>query len=60
MIGSGIANQPNFVEVRPVLDGLIDDLTLVCSSTPCGADRTRTIVKASCAAVLGSAAVSVH
>jgi hypothetical protein len=60
MLGIDIANQPPPAEVAPLLDALIDDLTLVCATSTCDAERTRTIVKASCAAVLSSAAVSVH
>ena len=30
MIGVGIANQPTFAEVSPLVDGLINDLTAAC------------------------------
>jgi hypothetical protein len=43
-----------------VLYGLIDELTLGCTDATCGADRTQTVAKASCAALLSSAAVSMH
>ena len=60
MLGTNLANQPTRAETRPLLDTMIDDLTLGCDPTSCPATRTRTVVKAACAAVLGSAAVNVH
>lgn len=60
MLGSGLANQPSVAEASPVLEGLFDDLTAGCTPTTCGADRTRSIVKGACAAVLGSAGASIH
>jgi hypothetical protein len=60
MIGTNIVNQPTMAEVSPVINQLIDDLTAVCAQQACDAERTQTVVKAACAAVLSSAAVSVH
>ncbi len=60
LLGTNLANQPSRTETRPLLDTMIDDLTLGCNPTSCPATRTRTVVKAACAAVLGSAAVNVH
>jgi hypothetical protein len=59
-LGTGLASQPSTAEVFPVLDGLITDLTATCATTPCGVDRTRTVAKAVCSALLGSAGVSIH
>jgi mono/diheme cytochrome c family protein len=54
MMGIGLNSQPDPAEVRAELNGLVDRL-LGCSSCDTDAQRTRSIVKASCAAVLGSA-----
>jgi hypothetical protein len=61
-VGDGLAAQPLHGEVQGALDVMFDDLTAVCAATPgvCDAARTRTIVKGACAAVLSSAAVSLH
>ena len=42
------------------LDTLIDELTAGCTPATCGADRTQTVVKASCSALLSSAPVTIH
>jgi hypothetical protein len=60
MFNTSIAHQPNRDEVRPVLDGLVSELTAPCATQTCDAPRTRNIVKGLCAAVLSSAAVTVH
>ena len=60
MFNANVAYQPNRDEVRPVLDGLISELTAACATQTCDAARTRNIVKGLCAAVLSSAAVTVH
>ena len=60
MIGTALATQPNFAEISPVLNMLIDDLTAGCSAATCDANRTQTVVKAACSSVLGSAAVTIH
>ncbi len=57
MLGVNLADQPTFAEVYPLIDALVDDLTAGCIATNCDAVRTRTVVKASCSAVLSSAAV---
>ncbi len=57
---ANVAYQPDFSEVQPILDGLIDDLTAGCTALTCDAERTRTVVKAMCSAMLSSAAASVH
>ncbi len=56
-IGQGLANQPTAAEIASVLEMLIDDLIAGCTPATCPAERTRTVVKGACAAVLGSAAV---
>ncbi len=53
MLGSGLASQPDAADVAAELDNLIEHLTQCGDS--CSADRTATVAKASCAAVLGSA-----
>lgn len=53
MLGQNLATQPATAEVTGELNDLIDTLTQ-CGGG-CAADRTKTVVKASCAAVLGSA-----
>ncbi len=60
MIGTNVANQPTMAEVSPIINTLIDDLTAICQTEVCDAERTETVVKAACSAVLSSAAVSVH
>jgi hypothetical protein len=52
-VGAGLATQPSLAEVRTELDGLVDRLSACAAG--CDAARTATIVKASCAAVVGSA-----
>jgi len=61
MIGDTLAMQPTRAEVRLALDAMTDQLVVVCA-TPgaCDAQRTAAIVKGACAAVLGSAAVTLH
>jgi hypothetical protein len=59
-LGVGLSDQPDPGETALVLHGLLDELTLGCDVQSCGADRTRTVVKSACAAVLASSAVSVH
>jgi len=60
MLGLGLQSQPDPADVRPLLDGLIGDLITGCDAASCGADRTKTVAKAACAALLSSAAVSMH
>ena len=52
-IGTGLSTQPASGEVRAELDGLIGRLT-ACGGG-CDSSRTTTVVKASCAAVIGGA-----
>jgi hypothetical protein len=52
-MGTGLNSQPNEAAVRTELDNLTQDLAACGGSCP--ADRTKTIVKAVCAATLGSA-----
>ena len=60
MFNANVAYQPSKTEMRPVLDDLITELTAGCTTQTCDATRTRNIVKGLCAAVLSSAAVTVH
>jgi hypothetical protein len=61
MVGDGLAMQPTRAEVRGALDAMTDQLLAACA-TPgvCDVERTAAIVKGACAAVLGSAAVTLH
>lgn len=52
-MGTNVQSQPDSANVRLELDALTADLTACGGSCP--ADRTRTVVKAVCAATLGSA-----
>ena len=58
--GTGLVGQPNRDDTRADLSELVDSLTTQCVSTPCNAERTETIVKSECTAVLASAAMSMH
>jgi hypothetical protein len=58
MVGLGIATQPQIAEVTTELNDLIDRLTTNCAG--CGNERVASVMKASCAAVLGSAAMLVQ
>jgi len=61
MVGTNLSSQPTLAEIQPDLDQLIDELTLGCNvPADCDAARTRTVVKAACAAVLGSATVLIQ
>ncbi len=60
LIGPARTEQPDVADVTPVLNEMLDALTLGCTDATCPAERTATVVKAACAAVLGSAAVSIH
>jgi hypothetical protein len=57
-VGSGLATQPSADEIRAEIEALMGRLT-ACGGS-CAANRTATVVKASCAAVLGSAATLLH
>ena len=58
MVAQGLATEPAPDEVSAELDNLITRLTACGGSCPTG--RTETVVKASCAALLGSAVTLVH
>jgi hypothetical protein len=58
MLAQGVATEPDVAAVRGELDALITRLSACGGSCPAG--RTGTIVKASCAALLGSAVTLVH
>jgi hypothetical protein len=53
MLGTNLTTQPDNDEVTEEVNDLIDTLTQCGGS--CASDRTETVVKAACAAVLGSA-----
>ena len=55
-IGNNIATQPLAADVQTELNSLISNLS-ACGGGACPANRTRTVTKAACAAVLGSSAV---
>jgi len=61
MVGDRLSTQPTLEEIRPELNQLIDELSVNCNvAGDCNAERTQTIVKASCAAVLASAAITIN
>lgn len=53
-VGTSLTTQPSDADIEAELDSLMGRLT-TCGSGSCEAGRTETVVKASCAAVLGSA-----
>jgi hypothetical protein len=55
-VGTNLGTQPTDSELRTELYSLIGALSTSCG-TSCPADRTRTITKAACAAVIGSGAL---
>lgn len=60
-LGETLGGQPTATDIQPVVNDLIDELTMGCVAPgDCPATRTQTIVKAVCSAVLGSAAVTIH
>ncbi|MGB5102171.1 MAG: LamG domain-containing protein [Steroidobacteraceae bacterium] len=58
MMAQNVATEPAAAEVRAELDSMITRLTACGAGCPAG--RTETVVKASCAALLGSAVTLVH
>jgi hypothetical protein len=52
--------QPDRADVRAELDTMVDDLLILCETNFCDAERTETTVKGACAAVLSSAAMTLH
>ena len=59
MLRTNVATEPDAAGVRSDIDALITRLSS-CGGGTCAADRTETVVKASCAALLGSAATLLH
>jgi len=57
-MGTNVGSQPDEAAVRMELDNLTQDLT-ACGGS-CAADRTKTVVKALCAATIGSATTLVQ
>jgi len=60
MVSDSLAMQPTRAEVRGALDAMTDQLLAPCVTGACTAQRTTAIAKSACAAVLGSAAVTLH
>ena len=60
MVGDGVATQPSNAEIAAVLDQLMLDLTATCTPGACDGERTRSIGKGVCTAVLASAALTIH
>lgn len=60
LVGTNIGAQPTDTAITDELNGLIDTLTACSDTGSCETDRTETVVKASCAAVLGSAATLIQ
>ncbi len=58
MIGVNLATQPNEADIKSELGDLVDNLAGCASCNT--SERTRTIVKATCAAVIGSASVMIQ
>lgn len=58
MVGTSLDSQPENTDIESELNDLMDILTSCGGS--CAADRTETVVKATCAAVLGSATTLVQ
>jgi len=58
MAGQNLASQPTNTALRQELNALTDTLTQCGAS--CATDRTETVVKANCAAILGSAVTLVQ
>jgi hypothetical protein len=60
MVGTNLATQPDRTALEAELNALIDGLIQGCTAQTCPAARTQSVVKATCAAVLPSAAVLVE
>lgn len=54
-VGSSLTSQPSDAAVSNELSSLIDTLTACSADSSCADERTEIVVKATCAAVLGSA-----
>lgn len=62
-VGENLASQPSAAEMTPILNTLIINLTSGCDPlvpASCPSERTEDVVKGVCAAVLGSAAGTIH
>jgi len=60
MLNADDPSQPSPITVGAELDSLLDRLSVCSNNNSCSSDTTRTLAKASCAAVLGSAVVIVQ
>ncbi|WP_395338910.1 LamG domain-containing protein [Ningiella sp. W23] len=60
MLGSGLSSQPQSSQIYSEISALIERLSTCSASSSCSVDTTKTVVKASCAALLGSAVVTVQ
>jgi len=59
-MNSNITNQPTLVEVETELNNLIDRLISCNATNSCSADRSEVVVKATCAAAIGNAAMLIQ
>ena len=60
MFGVGLGEQPSRPDVYVDLDTLVDTLMIPCPPLACSEARTLTMAKGVCAAMLASAAVTIH
>lgn len=60
MLGNQVMTQPDTADVANELGNLIDRLSACSSNNSCASNTTTNVVKATCAAVLGSASVTVQ
>ncbi|MGQ8366916.1 LamG domain-containing protein [Glaciecola sp. 1036] len=60
MLGQSIGTQPDQLMVNAEISNLIDRLGSCSQTNSCTTETTETVVKASCAAVLGSAVVTIQ
>lgn len=59
-VGSSLETQPSDNDIGEEINNLIDTLTSCAADSSCPTGRTETVVKAACAAVLGSATTLVQ
>ncbi len=59
-MNSNVATQASIAEVELELNNLIDRLTSCNTNNSCAADRTETVVKATCAAAIGNAGMLIQ
>lgn len=59
-VGTGLSTQPTNADITTELNNLMDTIAACANDDSCDANRTPTVVKASCAAVLGSAVTVVQ